>query len=640
MSLKRYAKSVDGTIPVPALLYEDEDLLASQEGVGIYDGTQKSAPHQSGTIYTTTHRIFYIDGPHPYRRSFWLDLAHVAKTEYYAGLFTSSPKVTLYLNSLPTANGDGSAADDPVMTAGTSFVAIDPAFDSWECEVCSYRNPPGLSPAASRVCALCGVPRASVKPSNGSPAKSALSSISPYVSSSLPSSSLNLSKLTMSSASSPLPSSSPPTHGDSKQEEVACPACTFFNHPSLSTCEICGTPLPTRSSSVLAPHFPAKSAPASRSTTPMVDPTDENDTDSPESRIIRVSFRKGGDKAFYSILRRSLLGKGWETKGFGNISASSRFAESGTSTTTGTSGINGILRTVETTAATAQTDLEDALQDLEALMVKWKDMVRLAQDLNERLTAASFTASNITAVTSTSPVASSSASAALSPSNVTAVSSLGPPMTTEAVEPEEATFIRSSLAQLGLQMANAPVTLDMIHDERKWVEELARELAGILQGRDRDEGMMRKRGIVGLDEVWGGWNRARGVALIPPDTFLQVLPQLPQHTSPPIHMRTFPSSGLSVLHTPPYTKAAFASRLVGLLTLAGPKTTVEVAQEEGLPIGLVDEMVTEVEHEGEICRDEGGAGISFSAVGDQGWGGEVTWWVNIFQGYEWDGQAS
>ena len=38
MALKRYTKSVDGTIPVPALLYEDEVLLTSQEPVGIYDG--------------------------------------------------------------------------------------------------------------------------------------------------------------------------------------------------------------------------------------------------------------------------------------------------------------------------------------------------------------------------------------------------------------------------------------------------------------------------------------------------------------------------------------------------------------------------------------------------------------------------
>lgn len=36
--LKHYATSVDGTIPVQALLYDDEDLLVSQDSVGIYDG--------------------------------------------------------------------------------------------------------------------------------------------------------------------------------------------------------------------------------------------------------------------------------------------------------------------------------------------------------------------------------------------------------------------------------------------------------------------------------------------------------------------------------------------------------------------------------------------------------------------------
>lgn len=30
--------------------------------------------------------------------------------------------------------------------------------------------------------------------------------------------------------------------------------------------------------------------------------------------MIRISFRKGGDKAFYSVLRRSLLGKAWEVR--------------------------------------------------------------------------------------------------------------------------------------------------------------------------------------------------------------------------------------------------------------------------------------------------------------------------------------
>jgi ESCRT-II complex subunit VPS36 len=133
--------------------------------------------------------------------------------------------------------------------------------------------------------------------------------------------------------------------------------------------------------------------------------------------------------------------------------------------------------------------MSDAFQDLEALMVKAKDMVRLAADLNERLTASS----------TTTATASSFAGDALVPST----------------EPEEATFIRSSLSQLGLEMSNAPVTLDMMKDERRWIDQLARELAAVLQGSSnsgRDvRGMMKERGIIALDEVWGGWNRARGV---------------------------------------------------------------------------------------------------------------------------------
>ena len=153
-------------------------------------------------------------------------------------------------------------------------------------------------------------------------------------------------------------------------------------------------------------------------------------------------------------------------------------------------GADGILQEVQTTAAVTQTNMEDALQDLETLKIQAREMVRYAEELNERLTALSHASSSL-------------------PSTTAAPGS-------EAVEPEEATFIRSSLAQLGLQMTNAPVTLDMINDERKWIEELARELAGVLQGgsdrgRTQETGMMRKRGIVGLDEVWGGWNRARGV---------------------------------------------------------------------------------------------------------------------------------
>jgi len=136
------------------------------------------------------------------------------------------------------------------------------------------------------------------------------------------------------------------------------------------------------------------------------------------------------------------------------------------------------VRGVETSAQSTQLDMNDALKDLDALMVKAREMVRLAGELNDRLTTVT-------------ELNTSSGGADL----------------------ETATFIRSSLAQLGLRMTDVPVTLDMASDEKRWYEQLARELAGVLQGTGGKSGpgMMENRGMIALDEVWGGWNRARGV---------------------------------------------------------------------------------------------------------------------------------
>ncbi|KAI0277813.1 EAP30/Vps36 family-domain-containing protein [Russula aff. rugulosa BPL654] len=508
MILQKYSRFVDGTIPVAALLYDDEENYASQDGVGIYDGFQKSPNHQNGTITVTSHRLFYIDAAKPYSQSFCIDLSSVVKSQHYAGLFTSSAKITIFLTP------DAPAVEDGHETDG-----------SWQCEVCDYCNPPGASPTGAK-CALCA--------------------------SSAPPSSTYLSP----------PSPTPPV---SQAKEIGCPACTFLNHPSRAECEICGTTLP-----------PVASV-SSRAETPRPEGAGDDST------IVRLSFRRGGDKALYAALKRSTLGRAWQTNAIGQRT---------TSSTTERFGIDGLVRGVESSAQSAQLDMNDALKDLDALMVKARDMVRLAGELNDRLTA-------VTELNASS----------------------------DGAEPETATFIRSSLAQLGLRMTDVPVTLDMARDEKRWYEQLARELAAVLQGSGAKNGtgMMGDRGIIPLDEVWGGWNRARGVALLTPSQFLQVLPHLPAYTDPIITERTFHASGLRVLHTPTYTPAAFAARLHGMLLLSGARTTLEIAQEEGVPIGLASEMVDEAEAEGVVCRDEAEHG-------------EVRWWMNVFQGYVWDGQ--
>ena len=218
-----------------------------------------------------------------------MDLSLIAQTEHYAGLFKSSPKVTCHLS------GDPGVSDPNERETG---------FESWECEVCGNRNPPGLSPAAARICSLCGVPRTSLS----LPTTSVLSQ--QHLSSSLP-----------SSAFASL-SATPPN--DPKQSSIACPACTFLNHPSLRSCEICSTELPP-----LKRDY-TKSAPSSRPITPVFD-----DIDQSSKKMIKISFRKGGDKAFYAVLKRSLKSKAWEVRepisrffrGNANISCISRKPE-------------------------------------------------------------------------------------------------------------------------------------------------------------------------------------------------------------------------------------------------------------------------------------------------------------------------
>lgn len=136
-----------------------------------------------------------------------MDLSIITQTAYYAGLFKSSPKVTLHLsagNSLELGTDSTSGSEHQ--------------FEIWECEVCSYRNPPGLSPAAARVCALCGVPRSSIP----QPVK------------------------VVNPTTSPLE--------------------RYLDHDDLT------------------------------------------------ARMIKLSFRKGGDRAFYTVLKRSLMARAWEAR--------------------------------------------------------------------------------------------------------------------------------------------------------------------------------------------------------------------------------------------------------------------------------------------------------------------------------------
>lgn len=78
--------------------------------------------------------------------------------------------------------------------------------------------------------------------------------------------------------------------------------------------------------------------------------------------------------------------------------------------------------------------------------------------------------------------------------------------TSTAEERQAVTLASTSLQSLGL--VSAAVTSDLVSDSKQYHQELARELAEVLR---KGTVMEKHGGIVGLDEVWCLWNRARGV---------------------------------------------------------------------------------------------------------------------------------
>lgn len=301
---------------------------------------EKTLDQKSGTVYLTTHRLIYVDDEEPHRHSCFLELGLVKQTEYYAGFLKSSPKVTLQL--APPGRHEGfqpaELLQGPRDWRSEAAVADSntQTTSSWICRVCGFSNPTaGALEAIAPKCQLCGVARDSASEASTSSQRPSPRSNTPLGRlDSLPSS---LSSLALSASpslgvrrndspfGSPTPGSRPSsTHiSPSNAAGLACPTCTFLNHPSMVKCEMCDTPLgqldppslqnverqPAASLSELQPRdsFERDSRFGDVSSRPSALPSrTSNATDS-----VRLSFRRGGDKAFYSITRSTLQAKAW-----------------------------------------------------------------------------------------------------------------------------------------------------------------------------------------------------------------------------------------------------------------------------------------------------------------------------------------
>lgn len=92
----------------------------------------------------------------------------------------------------------------------------------------------------------------------------------------------------------------------SLKPQLQCPRCTFLNHPSLLSCELCGTPLVSAQS---VGHEFASGPSRSESPGPLLD--DGASAIDHSTECVKFSFRAGGDKRFYDRLKGAMQQRKW-----------------------------------------------------------------------------------------------------------------------------------------------------------------------------------------------------------------------------------------------------------------------------------------------------------------------------------------
>ncbi|KAL1302005.1 hypothetical protein AAFC00_002457 [Neodothiora populina] len=604
-------RHLDLTTALRPSLLPDETLLFVQDSVGLYEGKYKIPNYQNGHAYLTSHRACYVDNEDPRKNSVAVELRDVDRPEFYAGFLKSSPKITLHpklprtgalavrsptstyaMSSSPTGSGSPSRYGTPVRpSAPTPAAAARDPNATWICPICSFSNPvpsnfdPSIANANTPLppCLACGI-----KPPLVHVVKAAIAAMSNRPSG--PSSSIP----PLNAPPSPA-NVRPPTNA-SPSARNECPRCTFQNHPSLTTCEICGAPLAfarDRQSQIMAESLSRSESPG-----PTLPGSPTKDA---SIELVKFSFRAGGEKVFYERLKGALVQRKWLLQGAPPPPTPQKDTATASSFTTAdgitvqapkprTVGIAGLERRGLEVRKNNELVIGSAFEDLEALMTSAREVIAMA----ERFASQNRDNSDNSAEAS------------------------------------------ALLQDLGLV-----TTKDMLikggGSETLYVTELSRNLAEFLT--DDSRGILRREGgIMSLVDLWAVFNRMRnGIELVSPTDFHKAA-QMWDILRLPIRLRQF-KSGLLVVQGRDRTDDKTIAAILAWLQEAheippdayqdesnainAPAVTwdwrlfgrgvtpAQVAEHFGWSIGVASEELEMAEEKGALCREQGVDGVRF-----------------------------
>jgi ESCRT-II complex subunit VPS36 len=358
----------------------------------------------------------------------------------------------------------------------------------------------------------------------------------------------------------------------SEDASFQCPRCTFSNHPSLLSCELCGAPLLSQDLPIGLNQERAESP----------GPVLQNlGFPGQDIETVKLSFRGGGEKVFYERLKGAMTQRKWLLQGAPPVPKPNRATgENDAGFSVKTVGIAGLEQRRLEARKNNEVVIGNAFEDLEALMTSAKEIVALAESFACQINGSSSEANALLA---------------------------------------------QSASELGLV-----TTKDMLgggsSSETLYLSELSRNLAEFLT--DDARGVLRRAGgIISLVDLWAMFNRARGgVELVSPMDFEKAA-RLWEKLKLPVRLRKFKSGVLVVQasdRTDEKTIRGLNNWLRYLHLFPPDKTTPwdwqvfgrgvtakDAAEHFGWSIGVATEELEMAEEKGALCREESIEGLKF-----------------------------
>ncbi|KAL9239950.1 hypothetical protein vseg_014221 [Gypsophila vaccaria] len=288
----------------------------------------------------------------------------------------------------------------------------------------------------------------------------------------------------------------------------------------------------------------------------------------PGVRGATLVMRGKGDNhdVFYDKLLGAWRGRAWEREDEGGGGGG---GESSVAIRVPVVGLAGILRKEQEMWETTDKSLQDAFQDLNALMSKAREMVMLAEKMRQKLLAGQNSHSS----------------------------------TANEEEMGSKEEIQDWLLSVGII---SPVTKESAG--ALYHQQLSRQLADFVKIP-----LERAGGMINLIDVYCLFNRARGTELISPDDLLQAC-TLWEKLDVPIMLRKF-DSGVMVIQSKSHSDEEVFGRIRAFVLKPDALRTGVSPSDAAITLGIAPAMAKEhllaAESKGLLCRDTSADGFRF-----------------------------